>query len=173
MSNTIPTDEQKQVKQILNRWHKHRNKQYFAYNVIGLVFMFLVSLNFIYWKILPPLLVILGFAVLSLNSFYITWKTQKQFVRQMTDEELILLSRPTTSSLTRYEKLCLGELERMVKKTVPKDEFLRASQKPENDGTLLRVAKHDSEISHEELLRASNTSEYEQHQDEVIRLKMR
>jgi hypothetical protein len=173
VSNALSLEQQGQVKRLLRHWRKYEAKQTFPLTLLALVVCVISVIDFFLWKKILWTVTSISFAAVGYGLMYVRWRTKRKFVQQLTDDELHLLAQANGTFLNDTEKQSFREIRKVVQKAVPKDEFLRASQQPENDDTLLRAATHGSEVPREELLRASNTSAQEQRHEENISLVAR
>jgi hypothetical protein len=163
------TEEQKHVKRLLERWNNlHRSSLPFWFGILFALSMAMIfgvySKNF--WWMLPFYICIIG------GSSVYDGLVRKRFIKRMSmTEGRLLRNAGNYQHLSRHEQELALELNVSYQKTNPEMELLRAFSPNEDDGTLLRAARHSSEIPREELLRASNPSKHEQSDKETLSLK--
>ena len=153
--STLTEEQQIQVKKLLARLHRQRVVAAYAYA------SFILGMLLFFRLIFPPSSLYGCLPIFIINGFgaykAFRWAT-KRFVRQLAPTERNLLNKAADIPLSSREKYEHKELVEVFQQIPPQAQYLRASQKPQNDDTLLRAAQYTNETAQEQLLRPTDNA---------------
>jgi hypothetical protein len=147
-------DNQEKAFVILSRWRTKRlhTTAYFAIAFFALLF---VNLPLAKRTGMDFWLLNLG-SILWMRGWYLLHKAKREFVEQMTPDEMDTLARATTTRMEDNDKRDVKLLTKAYRRIYPEREYLRPSQSTQDDGTLLRAAVSTETTPQDQLLRPSN-----------------
>ena len=155
MPDTTTYEERQQARQLLNQYlGLVANKTFFLSLLVAMLMIIYVSLEN------HPLEIyfLLAGLVVSLYTVRVARLLRREFIGQMTAQELDLIARTPNEAINKEEKKAAKNLIKAYQKVNPEWEYLRPSHKTQ-DETLLRAAAYTETTPQDQLLRPSNPND--------------